>query len=131
MKKVFINGTFDILHPGHLKLFKVAKELGDYVVVAIDSDRRVKELKGTTRPVNSQSARAEMLRALRFVNEVYIFDSEEELTTIIDECAPQYMVKGSDYANKPIIGRELVPTIVFVDLTDDSTTKIIQSITNR
>ncbi len=87
MKQIIVNGTFDIVHSGHLALLNYARSLGDYLIVAIDSDRRVKELKGADRPVNTQAERQELLSNLRSVNEVRIFDSDQELVDIIAECA--------------------------------------------
>ena len=74
MKKIFVNGTFDILHSGHLALLNYAKTLGSSLTVAIDSDKRVKQLKGTNRPINNQIDRANMLINLKAVDNVYIFD---------------------------------------------------------
>lgn len=130
MSRVIVNGTFDILHLGHLKLLKAAKSLG-VVCVAIDSDARVQQLKGLNRPINDCFKRATMLEALRYVDYVVVFHSEEELRQIILEWKPEIMVKGSDYIGKRIVGEDLVKKIVFIDLTNDSTTKIIQSISNR
>jgi D-beta-D-heptose 7-phosphate kinase/D-beta-D-heptose 1-phosphate adenosyltransferase len=130
MKRIIVNGTFDILHSGHLALLKYAKSLGDHLVVAIDSDRRVKELKGVSRPVNTQAERQELLSNLRSVDEVRIFDSDPELVDIVAECA--IMVKGSDYRNRPIVGSEVCSSIVFFERIDGfSTTEKIQSISNR
>ena len=130
MKRIIVNGTFDILHSGHLALLTYARSLGDHLVVAIDSDRRVKELKGVSRPVNTQAERQELLSNLRSVDEVRIFDSDPELVDIIAECA--IMVKGSDYRNQPIIGSEVCSSIVFFERIDGfSTTEKIQSISDR
>jgi D-beta-D-heptose 7-phosphate kinase/D-beta-D-heptose 1-phosphate adenosyltransferase len=133
MTRVFVNGTFDLLHPGHLKLLKCAKTTrkDSYLLVAIDTDKRIKELKGPNRPVMSESKRKEMLYAIKWVDAVWTFDSDEELRRIIKIFDPHYMFKGVDYKDKPIIGYDLVPTICFVELTDDSTTKLIESISNR
>ena len=79
MKKVFVNGTFDILHLGHLELLTFAQRQGDWLTVAIDSDRRVKQLKGHSRPINSMAERADLLRHLRAVDQVVVFDTDEEL----------------------------------------------------
>lgn len=130
MTRVFCNGCFDILHSGHLKLLKAAKSLG-VVCVAIDTDPRVQQLKGSGRPINSLEKRLEMLSALRYVDYAVPFDSEESLRQIIKDWKPHFMVKGSDYIGKSIVGSDLVHKIVFVDITDDSSTKIIQSISNR
>ena len=130
MKRIIVNGTFDIVHSGHLALLNYARSLGDYLVVAIDSDRRVKELKGANRPVNTQAERQELLSNLRSVNEVRIFDSDQELVDIIAECA--VMVKGSDYRGRPIVGEHAVPEIVFFErIHGFSTTEKIQHIANR
>ena len=130
MKKIIVNGTFDILHSGHLALLTYARSLGDHLVVAIDSDRRVKELKGVSRPVNTQAERQELLSNLRSVDEVRIFDSDPELVDIVAECA--IMVKGSDYRDRPIVGSEVCSSIVFFERIDGfSTTEKIQSISNR
>ena len=81
--KVMVNGTFDILHRGHLQMLQYAKSLGDHLLVAIDTDRRVKELKGLDRPINNQMDRRFMLESLRCVDTVYFFDSREELISIM------------------------------------------------
>ena len=78
MVKVMVNGTFDIVHRGHLDLLNFAREQGDYLLVAIDTDRRVKELKGEQRPINNQKDRAYLLNSLKYVDEVLFFDSKEE-----------------------------------------------------
>ena len=130
MKRIIVNGTFDIVHSGHLALLNYARSLGDHLVVAIDSDRRVKELKGVSRPVNTQAERQELLSNLRSVDEVRIFDSGPELVDIVAECA--IMVKGSDYRNRPIVGSEVCSSIVFFERIDGfSTTEKIQSISRR
>ena len=130
MKQIIVNGTFDIVHSGHLALLNYARSLGDYLIVAIDSDRRVKELKGADRPVNTQAERQELLSNLRSVNEVRIFDSDQELVDIIAECA--IMVKGSDYLGRPIVGEHAIPEIVFFErIHGFSTTEKIQHIANR
>lgn len=131
-KFVVVNGTFDILHLGHIRLLEYARSLGSYVLVLIDSDRRVQELKGPTRPVNNQEERAEMLRAIKFVDEVKIFNSDQELRDLIKEYQPDFMVKGSDYRDRPIIGSEYCKEIKFYEYMEGySTTKKISSIINR
>ena len=79
VKKVFVNGCFDLLHRGHLELFEYAKSLGDHLTVGIDSDSRVKELKGNHRPINTQDDRKFMLESLKWVDEVRVFDCDMEL----------------------------------------------------
>ena len=130
MKRIVVNGTFDILHSGHLALLNHARSLGDYLVVAIDSDRRVQELKGADRPINTQQERQELLSNLRAVDEVRIFDSDQELVDIIAECA--IMVKGSDYQGKPIVGQDVCKELIFFKLKNGySTTNKIQDIISR
>jgi rfaE bifunctional protein nucleotidyltransferase chain/domain len=131
MKRVFVNGTFDIVHRGHLELLEYAYNIGT-VLVAIDSDRRVKELKGNTRPINNQDDRAYLLRSLKFTSGVVIFDSDQELIDTIKSYQPDVMIKGSDYKDKPIIGASFCREIKFYDFVDGySTTKTIQDIINR
>lgn len=130
MKKVFVNGTFDILHLGHLELLTFARSQGDWLTVAIDSDQRVKQLKGNSRPVNNVSERANLLRHLRAVDQVVVFDTDEELITLISQCS--VMVKGSDYRDKHIVGEDVCKEIIFFErLNGYSTTEKIQHIVNR
>jgi D-beta-D-heptose 7-phosphate kinase/D-beta-D-heptose 1-phosphate adenosyltransferase len=130
MKKIFVNGTFDIIHLGHLALFNYAKSLGDFLLVAIDSDKRVKHLKGNHRPINSEYERKTLLENLKAIDQVQIFDTDQELIDIVSKC--DLMVKGSDYIGKPIIGEHVCKQIVFFDrINEYSTTKKIQSIIDR
>lgn len=132
MTKVFVNGTFDVLHPGHVRLLQYAQSLGDHLLVAIDSDRRVRQLKGTGRPFFNQAQRKFMLESLKCVNLVWTFDSDEELEHLIQLAEPDIMVKGSDYKGKPIVGEEHVPVIEFFERIDEySSTKAIQHLTSR
>jgi rfaE bifunctional protein nucleotidyltransferase chain/domain len=130
MKKVFVNGTFDLLHEGHIALINHAKSLGDEVNVAIDSDDRVKRLKGESRPINNQVERSTLLINLKAVDNVYIFDTDEELEYLVS--IHDVMVKGSDYKDKPIIGQAVCKELVFFDRIDGfSTTQKIQDIADR
>lgn len=133
MKKVIVNGTFDILHLGHLRLLQYAKSIPDsYVYVLIDSDRRVKELKGKDRPVHNEYERSSFLFALKAVDKVDIFDTDQELIDYIKNFKPDVMVKGDDYRDKPIIGGEYCEKIIFYErLERYSTTNKIQDIINR
>lgn len=133
MKKVIVNGTFDILHLGHLRLLQYARSIPDsYVYVLIDSDRRVKELKGDDRPVHNEYERASFLAALKAVDRVDIFDTDQELINYIKNFEPDVMVKGSDYKDKPVIGAEYCKKIIFYDrLEKYSTTNKIQDIVSR
>jgi D-beta-D-heptose 7-phosphate kinase/D-beta-D-heptose 1-phosphate adenosyltransferase len=132
MTRVFVNGTFDIVHRGHLEMLEYARSLGDEVLVAIDSDRRVKELKGGGRPINNQTDRQFMLESLKYVDRVCIFDSDAELINTIKQFDVDVMVKGSDYKGYPIIGQEYCKHIEFFKLINEySTTKTIQHIADR
>ena len=124
--KVFVNGTFDVLHYGHFKLLEAAAQLGDKLYVAIDTDERIKEKKGEHRPFHNIMERKEMLESIVFVDKVFTFDSDEELTTLIKAIDPDIYVIGSDYKNKPIVGREYLRNIVFIPRIEKfSTTKIM------
>ncbi len=127
MKKVWVNGTFDVLHLGHIKLLEFAKRQGTFLCVGIDSDNRVKQLKGPGRPVNSQNARQEFLSVIKYVDKVVIFDSDSELAALIQEYNPDIFVIGSDYRNKKIIGAEFARHLVYFDkLSGYSSTDIIK-----
>jgi rfaE bifunctional protein nucleotidyltransferase chain/domain len=132
---VFTNGCFDILHVGHVRYLEAARSLGDALLVAINSDASVRELKGAGRPVLSEGERAELLAALASVDGVTIF---EELSprTLIAEVLPDVLVKGGDYNLDEIHGREEVEAaggrvlaLPFVE--GASTTDIIERIKNR
>lgn len=127
--KVFVNGTFDIIHLGHLSLLDYARSLGDHLTVAIDSDRRVKQLKGENRPINTEFERASLLCRLKSVDKVIIFDTDEDLVEAIKKC--DIMVKGSDYKDKPIIGEQFCKVIFYDRIREYSTTQKIQDIIAR
>jgi rfaE bifunctional protein nucleotidyltransferase chain/domain len=133
MTKVVVNGTFDIIHLGHLRLLDYARSLpNSYVLVLADSDRRIKQLKGNDRPINNEYERCSLLFALKSVDRVETFDSDEELIKLIKNFEPDVMVKGSDYRGQPIIGAEYCKEIKFYDrLGNYSTTNKIQDIAHR
>ena len=129
MIKIFVNGSFDLLHYGHVCLLSQARGLGDHLLVATDSDRRIRELKGPGRPVYRELARVGMLEALRSVDEVRVFDSDQELCDIIKHYQPDVMLKGSDWKGQPIIGSEHCGSIKFIDRIDNyATSQTIQDI---
>jgi rfaE bifunctional protein nucleotidyltransferase chain/domain len=124
--KVFVNGTFDILHYGHFRLLEAAAELGNKLYVAIDTDERIKEKKGENRPFHNIMERKEMLESIKWVDNVFKFDSDEELITLIRAIDPDVYVIGSDYKGKPIVGSEYLRNIVFIPRIEKfSTTKIM------
>ena len=129
---VFTNGVFDLLHVGHVRYLEQARALGDALLVAINSDRTVRELKGPARPVFDQAERAEILAALRFVDYVTVFDDVSP-RSLIAELLPDVLVKGGDYQLDQIHGREEVEaaggkviSLPFVE--GASTTQVIERI---
>lgn len=127
MIKVLVNGTFDIIHIGHLELLNYAKSQGDYLIVAIDVDERVKRLKGSTRPINNQFERKTLLENLKAVDEVRLFTTDEDLNVMIKEC--NKLIKGSDYKGKEIVGSEFCKELIFFDRIEQySSTKKIETI---
>lgn len=132
---VFTNGVFDLLHVGHVRYLAQARALGDALLVAINSDRTVRELKGEDRPVFNQAERAEILAALRCVDYVTVFDDISP-RSLITELLPDVLVKGGDYQLDQIHGREEVEaaggnviSLPFVE--GSSTTEIIKKINHR
>lgn len=127
-KIVFTNGCFDIIHKGHIVLLKKAKSLGDVLIVGLNTDKSVKQLKGKDRPVNLQQDRAEVLDSIKYVDYVVLFD---ELTPykLITELKPDIVVKGGDYKKEEIVGWGIVPKVVRVKLVEGkSTTGLIKKI---
>ena len=130
-KVIFTNGCFDILHSGHLKLLREAKLEGDILVVGLNSDRSVKNLKGKSRPINSIKDRAELISALHFVDCVVEFD-EDTPTDLIKTIRPNVLVKGTDYKLSEVIGQNLLHSTGYVKLVDiiagHSTSDVIKKI---
>jgi D-beta-D-heptose 7-phosphate kinase/D-beta-D-heptose 1-phosphate adenosyltransferase len=125
MVKVWVNGSFDVLHIGHIKLLEYASSVGK-VTVGIDSDERIKSMKGNNRPFNNQQDRKFFLESLRYVSRVNVFNTDEELENIIKIESPDFMVVGNDYSNKKIIGSQYIKNILFFEKLDGfSTSKIL------
>lgn len=129
---VFTNGCFDLLHPGHTRYLYAARNLGDYLVVAVNTDRSVKAIKGEHRPIQSQDERTEILAALSFVDAVVLFDEDNPLE-IVRHLLPDVLVKGGDWTEDKIIGADevkqaggVVKSLPFV--AGYSTTAIIEKI---
>ncbi len=106
-KIVFTNGCFDLLHRGHIECLKKAKEMGDLLVVGLNSDSSVKALKGEKRPILTEAERALIISSLSFVDYVVVF-SEETPESLIGSLVPDVLVKGGDYQIEEIVGRETV-----------------------
>lgn len=129
---VFTNGVFDILHPGHVRYLQQARALGDLLVVGLNSDASVRGNKGPDRPINSEAERAEILEALECVDAVTVFE-EETPAEIIRAIQPDILVKGADWAENAIVGRDTVEArggrVVRVPIEQGfSTTEIIRRI---
>jgi D-beta-D-heptose 7-phosphate kinase/D-beta-D-heptose 1-phosphate adenosyltransferase len=132
MKKlVWVNGCFDILHAGHIKLLEFAKNQGDFLYVGLDSDYRIKESKGEGRPVNNWMSRVTMMESIKYVDKVTLFDTEYQLERLIEEFKPNVMVIGEEYREKRIIGAEFCDKITFYPRYNNlSTTNLINIIKN-
>ena len=127
-KVVFTNGCFDILHYGHIKYLEKARNLGDLLVVGLNSNESVQRLKGKTRPINSAFERACLLASLYFVDFVVVFD-EDTPFELIKALKPDILVKGKDYEGKEVVGAELVSEVRLIDFEDGfSTSGIIERI---
>ncbi len=131
-KIVFTNGCFDILHAGHVDYLQKAKDLGDFLVVGLNSDDSIRRIKGKCRPINPQEFRKKVLEALKPVDLVIVFD-EDTPERLIKEIKPDVLVKGGDWKIENIVGADfvmsyggIVKTIDFI--YDISTTKIIEKI---
>lgn len=130
-KIVFTNGCFDILHLGHINYLSEAADLGDILIVAVNSDRSVKALKGEARPINNQYARAKLLASLFFIDSIIIFD-EDTPEDIIRVLNPDVLVKGGDYKIAEIAGSDFVlkngGEVKIIPITEGySTTGILES----
>lgn len=127
MTKVWMNGCFDVLHHAHFKMIEHAAEFG-MLVIGIDSDKRVKELKGENRPFHSQEERKYNLERIKGVRKVVIFDSAIALEEMIKSYEPDIFVIGSDYKNKPIVGEQFAKSIIYFNrMNNFSTTKILSN----
>ncbi len=128
MKTIWTNGCFDILHRGHIELFKYAKSLGDRLVIGIDSDSKVKKDKGESRPFNRSEDRKFILESIKYVDEVLVFNSAEQLENLIKDNFPDIMIVGSDWRGKKVVGSEHAGEVLFFDRIDEySTTKILEN----
>jgi cytidyltransferase-like protein len=130
MKKVWINGSFDVLHIGHIKLLEYGSSIGE-VRVGVDTDRRISEKKGPNRPYNNIEDRVKFLSSIKFVQSVVTFDSDDELIEQIKEYGPDYMVIGDDYTHDMIIGVEHIPQVMFFNKIEGKSTSSILKYDNN
>ena len=134
-KVVFTNGCFDLLHRGHIEYLKKAKRLGDILIVGLNSDSSVRQIKGKGRPIQKQADRATILASLFFVDHVCIF-SELTPLKLISKLIPDILVKGGDWRVKDIVGKEIVEShggkVLNIKMTKGKSTRnIIQTILKR
>jgi D-beta-D-heptose 7-phosphate kinase/D-beta-D-heptose 1-phosphate adenosyltransferase len=132
MKTIFVNGCFDILHPGHIELFKIAKSLGDCLIVATDTDEKIKIDKGNSRPINVLPHRKLMLESLKYIDVVLTFNTDLELERLIELYKPDILVKGGDWRNGKIVGKQFAKEVRFFDRYGEySTTKFLEQLQNQ
>jgi D-beta-D-heptose 7-phosphate kinase/D-beta-D-heptose 1-phosphate adenosyltransferase len=127
-KIVFTNGCFDIIHPGHIKVFRLAKSMGDVLVVGVNTDASVRRLKGPFRPVSDENSRAQVVAAMEDVDYVILFGEDTPLG-LIKRIRPDVLVKGADYSAGKIVGADYAGKVVRVPLAKNhSTTRLISGI---
>jgi D-beta-D-heptose 7-phosphate kinase/D-beta-D-heptose 1-phosphate adenosyltransferase len=127
-KIAFTNGCFDILHDGHINLFKFCKEKGDILIVGLNSDKSISKLKGETRPINKIKTRLEILKSIMYIDYIIVFEEETPIE-MIKKLEPYYLIKGGDYIKENVVGNEFVKeTLIFNTVEGISTTKIIEKI---
>ena len=127
-KIVWCNGTFDILHPGHIELFKVGKSLGDKLIVATDTDEKIRQDKGASKPINNLCDRISMLQAIKYIDEVFYFNDRKELEGLIELYSPDILLLGDDWKGGDIVGIQYAKEVRFLPRLNYSTTPIIDKI---
>ena len=128
---VWINGSFDVLHTGHIKLFRIARTLAGpngTVWVGTDTDERISSYKGPSRPINSLQDRILMLSSIKYIDQVLPFASNAELESHINTIKPKYMVIGDDYRGRDIVGSQFIEEIVYVTRDGKSTSTLVDRI---
>ena len=125
---VWCNGTFDILHPGHIELFKIGKSLGDKLIVATDTDEKIRQDKGTSKPVNNLCDRICMLQAIKYIDEVLYFGNRKELEGLIELYSPDILLLGDDWKGGDVVGIQYAKEVRFLPRLNYSTTDIIKKI---
>lgn len=132
MITVWTNGCFDILHPGHMELFKIAKSLGDRLIVGLDTDEKVRKDKGSNRPINSLDFRKSMLESNKNIDLVIPFGSRQELEQTIELYYPDILLVGGDWRDGDVVGRDYAKEVRFFNRVGGySTTDIIDNIINK
>ena len=129
-KTIFTNGCFDILHRGHVELLKFCKSYGR-VIVGLNSDKSVRKLKGPSRPVFSENDRKFMLESCKYVDKVHVFEEDTPIN-LISKLKPDIIVKGGDYEEEDVVGKDVCKSVIIFNYLDGySTTEIIQNISDR
>ena len=125
--KIWTSGCFDILHVGHIELFRYAKSLGDELVVGVDSDEKIKLDKGKKRPINDLQYRMTMLQSIKYIDKVIPFNDTKELRDTVKWYRPNIIVMGSDWKGKEVIGEDYAEKLIFFEKVGGySTTKMIR-----
>ena len=127
-KIVWCNGTFDILHPGHIELFKVGASLGKKLIVATDTDEKIRKDKGAFKPINNLCDRISMLQAIKYIDEVFYFNDRKELEGLIKLYMPDILLLGDDWKGGDVVGKEYAREVRFLPRLNYSTTDIIKKI---
>lgn len=130
MITVFTNGCFDILHRGHVDYLMKSAKLGNRLIIGLNSDKSVRRLKGDSRPINSQEDRKAVLMALRWVDEVVVFD-EDTPYELIQRIRPHIITKGGDYKPADVVGADLAEVVIIPYLDGKSTTRIVHEAARR
>jgi D-beta-D-heptose 7-phosphate kinase/D-beta-D-heptose 1-phosphate adenosyltransferase len=125
--KIWSNGCFDLFHYGHLKLLEFASQQGEELFVGIDSDYKIKQKKGNNRPIIPQEQRIEIIKNLKFVNKVFVYDSNEELENTIRLVKPDRIVIGDDYKYQDVVGEKYAKEIIFFPKLDGISTSLIEN----
>ena len=125
---IWCNGTFDILHPGHIELFKIGASLGKKLIVATDTDEKIRQDKGASKPINNLCDRISMLQAIKYIDEVFYFNDRSELEGLIELYSPDILLLGDDWKGGDVVGRQFAKEIRYLPRLNYSTTQIIKKI---
>ena len=127
-KIVWCNGTFDILLPGHIELFKIGQSLGDKLIVATDTDEKIRQDKGPSKPINNLCDRVSMLQAIKYIDEVFYFNDRKELEGLIELYSPDILLLGDDWRGGDVVGVQYAKEVRFLPRLNYSSTDIIKRI---